>query len=758
LVFTSHVALSQGWITKNASVVVRDGVHVVITSPTGHYTNKGSGLVYSRNGSFIHLRGNWYNNGSNVAIATNDGTVLLDGGGQSINGSKYTSFNNLVLSGNGNKTLNVDALVGGGQSGVKSGVLSVNDKNLFLNSKTLIVNNPDPSSITRTTGFIIGETPPSVGYSHVQWNIRNAVSPSQYSIPFGSTDQIHIPFGFIVNTAGVSFSDSGFVKVAMYPTNPLLPLNNRPLPTGVSNLNNEFGIENDLKCLDRFYIVGNGGFGLQPKLSLQFPYIDREWDALLGGTNDVQEKELRAVPYNAGANIWQYPGGGTTDVINNNVKHDAGSAFAGRWVLFNWPSCPDAIFTFTENCFGTPTSLVNMSTLVQGVIDSVVWNFDGNTVTGLDSIEHIFSQDGLFPVKLKVRSDRGCWDSVTQMVVVHPLPIPQFTYTDTCLGQPTTFKSGSTTATGNPLADRWNSPGFNTGNGPSYSFIYPAIGPYTMTLASTNTWGCVDSISRIFQVRELPIVAFDMEDVCEGDVANFTDKTTGTATLINWTWKMNDEIFSLNQNSTRYMSIRGIFPIKLIVENQFGCIDSLTRPQFVKPKVNAGFTFWPSPVLISDPLVRFNNDSRDANNFTWDFGDGDGSNLENPEHVYRDTGTYIVRQIANNDDQCPDTAYRYIFVGPDIKIWIPNAFTPHGSDNINETFKPVGILHGLQEFYMEIYNRWGELLYVTHDITQPWDGTYRGATVESDNYLYLIKVVDIYRNESFYKGIVTVLR
>jgi len=759
LVLTISQLLGQGWVNNGAKIVLTDSVHVVLTTANGHYTNKNNGLIYSKRKSFLILRGNWFNNGGNPAIASNDGSVILDGGGQSINGSDPTSFNNLILQGNGNKSLSVPILVGGGETGTKTGLLELNDKSLYLNSNTLTINNAKTNAVTRTSGLIIGETQPAAGYSFVQWNCRDQPASNQYVIPFGSNDQLYIPFAIDINKSGVSIRDSGFVRVAMYPTNPLLPLNNRPLPSGVANLNNEFGLENDFKCLDRFYVVQSAGYGFRPDLSFTYPYIDREWDQLLGSVNDIVEKELRAVRYNRGSSQWQYPGGGRADITSNNLSFNVGTNFTGDWVLFNWPSCPDVDFAFHPICKGETMELVNQSTVSKGVIDSVVWDIDGVTYTGSDTIRHRFTVDGSFDVKLKIRSDRGCWDSLTQEVTVHPLPVVNFAYTDTCLGQPTTFTETSTTATGSPMTHEWISPGFGSGIGSKYSFVYPVVSAYDMQLISTNSWGCKDSLTREFNVRELPIVQFEFDEICEGDDAYFFDKTTGNAVLTNWTWKIDETIFSFNQDAQRFLSTKGVYRVKLIVENEYGCIDSATNNQLVKPKSLADFSFWPDQIAISDPHVNFSNLSVNADIFDWDFGDFMGtSNLPNPEYTYGDTGLYPVVLIANNDGQCPDTVRKLLYVGPAIRIYIPNAFTPHGEDNINETFKPVGILHGLEEFYMEIYNRWGELLYVTHDIEQPWDGTFRGSDVEQDNYLYLIKVVDVYRNETWFKGIVTVLR
>ena len=70
--------------------------------------------------------------------------------------------------------------------------------------------------------------------------------------------------------------------------------------------------------------------------------------------------------------------------------------------------------------------------------------------------------------------------------------------------------------------------------------------------------------------------------------------------------------------------------------------------------------------------------------------------------------------------------------------YIPNTFTPDG-DGHNQTFKPV-FTSGFDPFNYEmlIYNRWGEIIFETHDVTYGWDGTYALENCQDGVYLYKI--------------------
>lgn len=80
-----------------------------------------------------------------------------------------------------------------------------------------------------------------------------------------------------------------------------------------------------------------------------------------------------------------------------------------------------------------------------------------------------------------------------------------------------------------------------------------------------------------------------------------------------------------------------------------------------------------------------------------------------------------VRDSAQVIEYCPAT------------IFIPNTFTPNG-DGLNDTFLPVG--KSIASIHLWVFDRWGELLYETDDMTMGWDGTYRGELVKNDMYVW----------------------
>jgi len=85
----------------------------------------------------------------------------------------------------------------------------------------------------------------------------------------------------------------------------------------------------------------------------------------------------------------------------------------------------------------------------------------------------------------------------------------------------------------------------------------------------------------------------------------------------------------------------------------------------------------------------------------------------------------------------------------------PGAFTPNG-DGLNDIFKPEYIF--IKSYSLEIFNRWGELLFSTRDIESGWDGTFQGEMAPPDSYTFLSNAEDFRGLKLSRSGIVVLLK
>lgn len=140
-----------------------------------------------------------------------------------------------------------------------------------------------------------------------------------------------------------------------------------------------------------------------------------------------------------------------------------------------------------------------------------------------------------------------------------------------------------------------------------------------------------------------------------------------------------------------------------------------------------------------DNKLRIINSSGGATTGTWYWGDGSSEPFNpaaNPTHSYSgDVLKYKIKLVVFNAGGCKDSLETQICFSDTIILYIPNAFKPTG-DGINKVFKPVVV--GARDYRMLIYNRWGQIVFETHDVNQGWDGTYHGKPCMEGVYAYQI--------------------
>jgi gliding motility-associated-like protein len=187
------------------------------------------------------------------------------------------------------------------------------------------------------------------------------------------------------------------------------------------------------------------------------------------------------------------------------------------------------------------------------------------------------------------------------------------------------------------------------------------------------------------------------------------------------------------------------YDITLTATDNFGCTNSLTSTNLVcveAPPI-ASFNGTPSVLNEYDSEVNFINTTVGGATYFWDFGDGSGSStLVNPDHDYAEAGvgSYLVTLIAYSPTGCSDTTTRPIQLLEDLIYYIPNTFTPD-DDMYNQLFKPI-FTSGYDPFdyTLLIYNRWGELLFESHNVDFGWDGTFGDqGLVKEGSYTWKIE-------------------
>ena len=115
--------------------------------------------------------------------------------------------------------------------------------------------------------------------------------------------------------------------------------------------------------------------------------------------------------------------------------------------------------------------------------------------------------------------------------------------------------------------------------------------------------------------------------------------------------------------------------------------------------------------------------------------------FQNPVYTFKDTGLQTVRLVVSNQ-YCNDTLTQNIDVEPIVSYFLPNAFTPN-DDAVNDLYKGAGHTDGMQNYLMQIWNRWGELIYSTNNPLDGWNGKKNnsGDPAPADVYLCVVSYV-----------------
>ncbi len=440
----------------------------------------------------------------------------------------------------------------------------------------------------------------------------------------------------------------------------------------------------------------------------------------------------------------------TYTVVGTNAAGCTGSTTVN--VAMN----PDLIITSTpiSICIGTSGTLTAAGANTYSWLPTTALNpTTGATVVANPTVTTTYTVSG---------NASGCTGSTAVTVIVFPAPLISITsnHDHICPGDTAEL----TTSFVSPSYAWLPTNGLTSPN--TQTTLASPSATTTYTLVADNN-GCVSTADYTLVVSPLPTVAFtaDIREGCQGLRVNFQDLTTPAVGI--WHWTFGDNIIYGNsstlQDPFHYFASAGTYDVSLSVVTIDGCTMGTTYPGYIitHPIPVADFSVTPEIVNELDALVWFTDQSIGADVWNWTFGElniaGNNSSLQNPTHIYADTGMYYPTLIVFSDYGCSDTSVRQVYVEPNFAFYIPNAFTPN-SDDKNQRFAPLGEGVNLGTFEMRIYDRWGEQVCFSRDMEMGWDGKISGKFAEQGIYSWFISFYDINRKYHAYKGSVALIK
>jgi gliding motility-associated-like protein len=246
-----------------------------------------------------------------------------------------------------------------------------------------------------------------------------------------------------------------------------------------------------------------------------------------------------------------------------------------------------------------------------------------------------------------------------------------------------------------------------------------------MGCIANHTFNITDASSPIINTSNINIKNEDCNQ-SNGSISNILVDFNADSIAFYWNNSVSDSLNIYNLSANKY---------ELIVLDNNNCSDT-TSFNIIDTNYHEVIISYNFSVLETNTTISFIQTSIDSSFINyWTFGDDSVSTDYEPSHNYNFAGSYLICLEASNEFNCYDTSCAEIKINPE-EIIIPNIFSPN-DDQINDEFKIKGINN---RFGIEIYNRWGELVFEENPYLNNWNGiSFKGTELNEGQYYYFLK-------------------
>lgn len=408
---------------------------------------------------------------------------------------------------------------------------------------------------------------------------------------------------------------------------------------------------------------------------------------------------------------------------------------------------------------------------------TVHWFVDGQQVGGDSSVLHyVFDSVGRHRVDAALPD--YC-DTVSTFVTVRP-PDTVTLYRTLCEGDSLLFADMVIVDSGNysmtissstgcdtlallKVSLLRNSIGMETDtvcSGMSYSWhgmTLDTVGLYVDTLQAAN--GCDSVVTLQLSNADWVTVPIDTSVDCATNIyilsANLSEADSGTA--FGWRAEPPDALLTGHEYDTVVrVSPHDTTCYRLALDHRCPLSDSVVLGPF--EEVHAVLEVVPTEVTVKHPDFDAYDRSIGTQGRLWLLDGVEQPFIGNPLQGSVDTSltTLSVGLVVWNRLSCRDTAYVSVHLSPEETIWCPNVFTPDG--DINNRFAIIGV--GVIQMELDIYNRWGLLVFHSDHPEEGWDGTHNGIPCKQEAYVWRLKYRRVSTPDAYNVkvGTVTLLR
>jgi PKD repeat protein len=417
-------------------------------------------------------------------------------------------------------------------------------------------------------------------------------------------------------------------------------------------------------------------------------------------------------------------------------------------------------------------------------VSNLLWSVDGNSFSTLPNPSYRFVNgtpgDVSFEINLRGTSSYNCTDDTTKIITVYPVPSAEF-IPDPLVQDYNTELDQTTVTFYNEtnFQDSWSYE-WDYGDGTTdnqtndpfeYTYGFEFWGnkdnngkiPVRLVAWNTDNPECRDTVrGEIYIKPPLPQIALE-EDIsgCEPFTVSFVATTKYVYDdQLEWDFGEAGAVSTEVEPEYTYQK-EGVYTAKLVVRGDGGTNWDY-RIITVHPKPEVDFSFNDSLVFVRsqnrpDEVINFYNHTRYGETYEWYFENNLDQGVpdaitqnDDPTWYYEETGTYYVALVAISGESCMDTMVHPIPIQVlgEASIQFPTGFfaDPTGArdeyvsdpeDTDIRIFRPYA--QGVAEYKLEVYNRWGVLVFTSDDVNRGWNGYIDGKPAKQDVYVWRAK-------------------
>jgi gliding motility-associated-like protein len=360
-----------------------------------------------------------------------------------------------------------------------------------------------------------------------------------------------------------------------------------------------------------------------------------------------------------------------------------------KLIVTSTDNCTDSVSTkitvkpTVEADFGTQNSqclsgnnfaIAQLSTIAAPeTIKGYLWRFGDNDSSTTIQPNKTYSDTGTFNIKMIAYASNGCNDTVEKQIRVLPMPEAIYTTDRGCSVDTITFQNTSKNSKTSQPTYLWHfGDSIIQNNAREVKYYFNKKGKHTVKLVAKNSYGCIDSASMLVNVYQKPNAAFRWEGNCIDNSVTLIDETQrfnikakeNTWVLENGKQIKNDGAKSI---TTKYNKT-GFTPVKLVVEDNNGCIDSITQQVYINPLPKVNFELGKLAQCLKGNRFLASNlttiSEGKVSKYNWLVSDVSVGN-----NVYLSTsinawGKHNIKLIAISDSLCADSLGQQVEVYP----------------------------------------------------------------------------------------------